>query len=79
MKCVHSRHAAAAGGYQPVIEALLRAGSRADARDASGRTPLFSCHAGACAERLLSAGADVDATDTIGRTTLHDLAVALRP
>jgi ankyrin repeat protein len=33
-------HAAARGGHEPLVRALLRHGADASARDASGRTPM---------------------------------------
>lgn len=57
-----------------VLEALLGAGARVDARDALGATPLHAAAkhgSSAMVRTLLSHGAEVEATDCDGDTPLH--------
>lgn len=60
----------------PLVEMLLAAGAKVDARDESGRTPLMYA-AGkirlATVQRLIDAGADVRLRDNAGRSVLFYL------
>ncbi|PRZ56482.1 ankyrin repeat protein [Paraburkholderia fungorum] len=70
-------HEAARVGAADAVDALLRAGSERDARDARGRTPLILACSGLAAPAnrraalaLIAAGAQVDQADPSGRTPL---------
>jgi hypothetical protein len=69
--------AAPAADHLAVLELLLAAGARLDARDIAGFTPLAQATTGfasreslALADRLLKAGANVQPVDRLGRTPL---------
>jgi ankyrin repeat protein len=71
---------AAGAGSRNVVEALMRAGAPADARDRENRTPLMIAREArtlAAVEALIAAGADVNLTgNRLGRTPLMHAASA---
>src|SRR5690606_19927062 len=66
-------HEAALAGHPGIAAALLEARADADARDASGRTPLLEAAFGGhlAVLELLAGRADVHAVDAEGRNALH--------
>ena len=70
-------HMAAARGHQAILEALILAGGRTEAVDASRRTVLHEAadqgHE-SIVKVLLAAGVDKEKTDQMGRTALHGAA-----
>jgi ankyrin repeat protein len=75
--CGTALHFAARTGQKEIVEILLRAGAKVDARDANGRTPLnyaiLDLHDNVT-KVLLDAGANPSSKDIFGWTPLHDAA-----
>lgn len=62
--------AASAYGHEKVVDILIKAGAKLEARDTKGRTPLVVCEKVAVARLLVAAGAKIDARDLSGKSAL---------